>query len=114
MTSTSMKFNKKITHNEMIFIINEGVVDDNICTSIVSEILPRKKTGIDMRHVYKIEGNDFIKYLLQNKYKLFNLRNEVLTYLAIVLKDGLLKSFMNIDDFCENKRELIKRKFLVV
>lgn len=100
--------------NNIIFVIDNEIIDDNICASIVSEISPDKKAGLDMKHVNKIEGQNFIKYLLQNKYKLFNLRSEVLAYLAIILKDGILKSFMSADDFYENKRELIKRKFLVV
>ena len=109
-----MNFHKIINKNEIIFTINNNVVDDSVCDSIISELLENKRAGIDMRHVDKIEGKKFARYLLENKYKLFNIKNEVLTYLAIILKDGLLKSFMNREDFDENKRELIKRRFSVV
>jgi len=109
-----MKFHKIIKDNEIIFMIENEIIDDQLCESIVSELSCGKKAGIDMGHVNKIEGKNFTKYLLENKYKLFNIKNEVLTYLAIVLKEGSLKSFMSKEDFFENKRELIKRKFLVV
>ena len=109
-----MGFRKKINKNEIIFTIENEIVDDFLCDSIVSELSGGKKAGIDMRHVNKIEGKNFTKYLLENKYKLFNIKNEVLAYLAIVLKGGALKSFMNREDFFENKRELIRRKFVVV
>ena len=49
----------------------------------------------------------------QNKIKLFNPQSEVLTYLALVLKDGFLKTYINYSDFKNDKRELIKRHFLV-
>ena len=109
-----MGFHKIINEYEIIFTIENEVIDDYLCNSIVSELQPGKKIGIDMRHVNKIEGKNFTKYLLENKYKLFNIKNEVLTYLAIILKDGLLKSFMNREDFFENKRELVRRRFVVI
>ncbi len=109
-----MYFNKTINENGIIFTIENNIIDDKLCELIVSELSLNMKAGIDMRHVNKIKGKKFTKYLLENKYKLFNIKNEVLTYLAIILKDGVLKSFMSKDDFFENKRELIKRKFLVV
>ena len=109
-----MKFHKKINKNEIIFTIENDVINDFLCKTIVSELPENKKAGIDMRHVKKIEGKYFTKYLLENKYKLFNIKNEVLTYLAIILKDGLLKSFMSREDFDNNKRELVRRRFTVV
>ena len=109
-----MKFHKIITENEIIFRIENEIIDDFLCDLIVLELSSGKKAGIDMRHVNKIEGKNFTKYLLENKFKLFNIKNEVLTYLAIILKDGLLKSFMSKEDFDENKRELVKRRFVVV
>ena len=50
---------------------------------------------------------------MKNKIKLFNLQSEVLTYFALILKDGFLKSYINYSDFKDDKRELIKRHFLV-
>ena len=66
-----------------------------------------------MSMVQNINSPLLVEYLLQNKIKLFNLQSEVLTYFAIILKDGFLKSFINYSDFKNNKRELIKRNFLV-
>ena len=109
-----MKFHKTVNKNSIIFTIENEIIDDFLCNSIVSEIFTDKKIGIDMKHVEKIEGKVFIKYLLENKFKLFNIKSEVLTYLSIILKDGILKSFMNKNDFFENKRELIRRRFAVV
>ena len=84
-----------------------------LINQIISQIQDDKKIGLDMSMVQNIDSPLLIKYLLQNKIKLFNLQSEVLTYLSIILKDGFLKSFINYSDFKENKRELIKRKFLV-
>ena len=109
-----MEFYKFTNKNRIIFTIENEVIDDFLCDSIISELSDNKKAGIDMRHVNKIEGKKFTKYLLENKYKLFNIKNELLTYLAIILKDGALKSYMNIEDFFEGKRELIRRRFFVV
>ena len=66
-----------------------------------------------MKNVQTIKSKKFIISLLENKFKLFNLKNEILTYLSIILKDGYLKSYINKNDFIKNKRELIKRRFLV-
>ena len=72
--------------------------------------------GTNRMNIYTLRSANFgfAKYLLENKYKLYNIKSEILTYLAIVLKDGPLKSFMNREDFFENKRELIRRRFIVV
>lgn len=108
-----MEFFKTIHKKEIVFFINTKIIDDNLINQIISQIQDDKKIGLDMSMVQNIDSPLLIKYLLQNKIKLFNLQSEVLTYLSIILKDGFLKSFINYSDFKENKRELIKRKFLV-
>ena len=108
-----MEFFKTIHKKEIVFFINAKIIDDNLINQIISQIQDDKKIGLDMSMVQNIDSPLLIKYLLQNKIKLFNLQSEVLTYLSIILKDGFLKSFINYSDFKENKRELIKRKFLV-
>ncbi len=66
-----------------------------------------------MSRVQSINSPILINQLLANKIKLFNPTSEVLAYLSIILKDGFLKSYINYSDFSENKRELIKRHFLI-
>ena len=86
-------------------------------TAKYSDNLDQFQTG----HIeYKLYTTDnvvlgilYVDYLLQNKIKLFNLQSEVLTYFARILKDGFSKSFINYSDFKNNKRELVKRNFLV-
>lgn len=108
-----MEFFKTIHKKEIVFFINTKIIDDNLINQIILQVQDDKKIGLDMSMVQNINSPLLIKYLLQNKIKLFNLQSEVLTYLSIILKDGFLKSFINYSDFKENKRELIKRKFLV-
>jgi len=109
-----MDFCKTIYCNKIIFTVKSEIIDDNICASIISELSENEKAGINMEHVNKIEGKKFTEYLIKNRYKLFNMQSEVLAYLSIILKDGLLKTFMNKEDFIKNKRELIRRRFVVV
>ena len=96
-----------------ILIINNEIIDDTLTCRILKIIKNRKKIGLDMRNVQTIKSKKFIASLLENKFKLFNLKSEILTYLSIILKDGYLKSYVNENDFTKNKRELIKRRFLV-
>ena len=65
------------------------------------------------KNVESVNSPLLIKCLIENKIKLYNLQSELLTYFAIILKNGFLKSYMNFADFSENKRELVKRHFLV-
>ena len=74
---------------------------------------PKKRAGLDLTNVQNIQSPLLIEYLLNNKIKLFNLQSEVLTYFALILKDGFLKSYVNYFDFKNKKRELVKRHFLV-
>lgn len=108
-----MQFFKTIHKNEIVFVINEKKVDDILACRIISQIPPKKRAGIDMSQVLDIDSPILIEYLLQNKIKLFNLKSEVLAYLSLILKDGFLKSYINYSDFKNNKRELIKRNFLI-
>ena len=108
-----MGFYKKEYENEIVFVINNKTVDDNIVTDIFCHIDCDKKIGFDLKNVENINSPLFIKKLLQGDFKLFNLKSEVLAYLALILKDGFLKSHINYFDFKENKRELIRRKLFV-
>lgn len=108
-----MQFFRTIYKNEIVFVINQDVVDDILMHEILKNIPKNKKIGLDMNKVQSIDSPALIKQLLENKIKLFNPTSEVLTYLSIILKDGFLKSYINYSDFSENKRELIKRRFLV-
>lgn len=94
-----------------VYKINQETIDNNIIEKIMSKTNDKKRVGFDMRNVKTIKSDKFIEYLLKNKIKLFNVQNEVLVYLAIILKDGFLKSYINFDDFNLDRRELIKRKF---
>lgn len=108
-----MPFLKKTTKHEIIFKINNEYLDDFLIKEILSENLASKKVGLDMSNVQNVNSPLLIKCLIENKIKLFNLKSEVLTYFALILKDGFLKSYINYSDFSENKRELVKRHFLV-
>ena len=109
-----MGFLKQLSGNEIVYIINDKIIEDKIIKKIIKDINPDYKIGFDMRNVKSLSSALFLKYLNCNKYKLYNLQNEVLTYLSIVIKSGRLKSYMNYEDFKNNKRELIKRRFSVV
>ena len=100
--------------NEKIFVINEHSIDEKIAKKIIKNIKPNIRTGLDMKKVKTLNSELFIQYLIDNKFKLYNLDSELMTYLSIVLKDGRLRSYINFKDFSEDKRELIRRKFVVV
>ncbi len=105
-----MEFYKSIYKKEVVLTISNETIDDKLSLEILKNIDNNKRTGLDMKHVKTIKSKKFIKYLLDNRFFLFNLRNEVMCYLAIILKDGFLKSFLNCSDFLNNKRELIRRR----
>jgi len=109
-----MGFSKTIYKNEIVFIIDEKIVDDSLIKKILKEIKPQQKVGLNMKKVESVNSKYLLKGLIENKFKLFNLKNEIIMYLAIILKDGFLKSYMNIDDFKNNKRELFRRKLYIV
>ncbi len=108
-----MDFIETIQNKEIVFVINKKIIDDDFCNKIIDKIQDGKKIGLNMEKVQNICSKKFISYLIEDKFKLFNLQSEVLAYLAIILKDGFLKSYMNYEDFKKNKRELIKRHFLI-
>ena len=108
-----MTVRKTIYNDKIVFDINKNFVDDILMQKIIENIDENKLNGIDMKNVLNINSPLLIKILLENKIKLFNLQSEVLAYLALTLKDGFLKSYVNYSDFANNKRELIKRRFLV-
>ena len=104
---------KQIQKKEIVLIVDEISIDDVLVDRILNFSSSFRKIGLDMKNVKTISSEKFISSLLKNKFRLFNLQSEVLAYLAIVLKDGFLKSHINKSDFHENKRELVKRSFLV-
>ena len=108
-----MRFFKTIYKNEIVYIINQKLVDDALLSEIIESMPNKKRIALDMSKVHSIQSKILINYLLNNKIKLFNLQSEVLAYLALILKDGFLKSYINYQDFSENKRELIKRHLFV-
>jgi len=109
-----MSFFKQFIENEIVYIINDKIIKDSLIENIVHDINTKHKIGLDMKNVKALNSSLFLKYLKGNRYKLYNISNEVLTYLSIVLKDGKLKSYMNFKDFKYNKRELIRRRFSIV
>ncbi len=108
-----MNFIETIQNKEIVLVIDEKIIDDNFCEKILNKIQNNKKIGLDMTKVQDICSQKFISCLINNKFRLFNLQSELLAYLAIVLKDGFLKSYINYEDFSKNKRELIKRHLLI-
>jgi len=104
---------KTIHKKEIVFVVDEKIVDDFVAHEIISNIKSDKRVGLDMKKVESVQSPVLVEFLLNNKIKLFNLQSEVLTYFALIFKDGFLKSYMNYSDFKNNKRELIKRRFLV-
>ncbi len=108
-----MDFYKTIYKNKIIITINKNKIDDNLTEEITKITKKHQIIGLDMKNVISINSKKFIEFLLTDKFKLFNLKNEVLLYISIILKEGSLKSYISKDDFIENKRELIKRRFLV-
>ena len=108
-----MTLKKTIYKDKIVFNIEQALVDDVLAQKIIENIDENKLNGIDMQNVSSINSPLFIKYLSENKFKLFNLQSEILAYLAITLKGGFLRSYVSFSDFSNNKRELIKRRFLV-
>ena len=87
-------------------------MDDNLILDILND-KNCKNAGLDMSNVESINSKLFIESLVKDKFKLFNLNSEMLAYLSLILKDNALKSYVNKFDFIEEKRELIRRKFLI-
>lgn len=108
-----MDFLKTTHKNKIILTINKSKIDDDIVDNILKATKNHQTIGLDMKNVITINSKKFINLLLTNKFKLFNLQSEILMYISIILKEGSLKSYINKNDFIENKRELIKRRFLV-
>ena len=99
--------------NKTIFLINREIIDDGFVDLFIKSIKNFSNIGLNMTKVKTIKSKKFIELLLSDKFKLFNLRNEVLIYLSIIIKNGFLKSYSNENDFILNKRELMRRKFFV-
>ena len=109
-----MTFSKQFSEDKIVYIIDDEIIKDSLIEKIIDDINPAYKIGLDMKNVKTLSSSLFIKYLTDNRYKLYNLQNEVLTYLSLIIKDGKLKSYMNFSDFKNDKRELIRRKFSLV
>ena len=102
-----------IYNNKIVITVNNFIIDDKLTDKILKKAKNYKIVGLNMKNVRTIHSKKFILALLSDKFKLFNLQDETLVYLSIILKEGPLKSYINQNDFIENKRELIKRRFLV-
>lgn len=109
-----MEIYKSEYKKQIILTVLKEVIDDALSLEIIKNINQNKRVGLDMKKVKTIKSEKFINYLLNDKFSLFNLNNEVMCYLSIILKNGFLKSFLNKHDFLNNKRELIKRKLTAV
>ncbi len=109
-----MGFLKQFAKDEIVFVINDEIIDNSLVKKIIENIEPNYKIGLDMKNVKALRSPLFIEYLNKEKYKLYNLRNEIMTYLSLIIKNGRLRSFMNYKDFNENKRELVRRRFIIV
>ena len=108
-----MSFRKTTSRKEVVLFLDKEVIDNDLAQKIVSQNDPKRRLGLDMSRVKTIESLSFVKYLLEDKFRLFNIQSEVLAYLSLVLGGGFLKSYVNQSDFSHNKRELIRRHFLV-
>lgn len=109
-----MEVLRTIHKKNIVYKINCKILDDSIVQNIIQDCKSKKRIGIDLSLVETIDSELFLDCLNKNKFKLYNLRNEVLVYLSIVLKDGFLKSYLNYKDFSLDKRELFKRRLQVV
>lgn len=109
-----MNITKTIYDNEIVFFVNKEIIDDSVVEKIISNSNKNKKIAIDLKKVKTIKSNFFIDCLIKNKFKLFNLESEVLTYLSLTLESGFLKSYLNYEDFHLNRREFVKRRFVVL
>ena len=97
-----------------VFHINKPIIDDFLTEKILKETSLSKKIGLDMSLVTSIQSKLFIDNVLKDKFKLFNLKTEIILYLSLIIKNGSLKSYMNYNDFSKDKRELFKRYIKVV
>ena len=97
-----------------VFQINKPIIDDFLTEKILKETSLSKKIGLDMSLVISIQSKLFIDNVLKDKFKLFNLKTEIILYLSLIIKNGSLKSYMNYNDFSKDKRELFKRYIKVV
>ena len=98
--------------NRQIIRIKSRIVDDSTILDILRST-ECKNAGLDMSCVESINSKIFIDSLVKDKFKLFNLNSEMLAYLSLILKGNNLKSYVNKFDFIEEKRELVRRKFLI-
>ena len=97
----------------LIFILNSATIDDSYFDAISNNFIRNKNIAFDMKQVRSITSKKFIKALLNKEIKLFNLKNEILVYLSIIIKNGPLNSYLCKKDFKVNKHEFIKRNFLI-
>lgn len=98
---------------EAFFCVENKVVDDFVTIELLEKLEQREFLALDMTCVEEIKSSKFIKALLENKFRMVNLQVEVLAYLSLVLKDGFLKTYINKNDLINNKRELLRRRFLI-
>jgi len=90
-----MDIKKTIYKDEIVLIINQNFIDDILTDRILKISSKFKKIGLDMKNVKTIRSEKFISSLIADNFRLFNTKNEILTFLSLILKDGFLKSFIN-------------------
>jgi len=108
-----MQFFKSDDKKETILFVNKKNIDDKTAREILKFTSSKKRVGLDMSKVETIQSENFISYLNENKFKLFNLKSELLAYLSLIFNGGFLKTYVLKEDFSQNKRELIMRHFFV-
>ena len=68
-----MQFFKTIYKKEIVFVINEKIIDDTLACQIISQIPSKKRIGLDMSQVDNINSPILIDYLLKiGDCELFN------------------------------------------
>lgn len=108
-----MSFYKTTGKKEVVLVLDTEIIDNDLVDEIILQKDPKRRMGLDMSCVKAIKSGSFVKYLLEDKFRLFNIQSEVLAYLSLVLGGGFLKSYVTKSDFIQNKRELVCRHFLV-
>lgn len=108
----------EIFANKALIKINDEIINDALVNNIKEVIalknLEDKKIAFDMSCVKTVNSRLFLENLLNNEFKMFNLQSEILAYFYMVLKNNFLNIYLSKKDFLLNKREFIKRNFLIV
>ena len=105
-------FDVKQYKNYKIFTINFEIIDEKNFKNLIKNF-NCSKILINMKNVKTINSPLFVELLRKDVFKMYNVSNEVLIYLSLILKSGKLNTYLYVEDFLQNKNELIRRKFYV-